>query len=105
MDFDNKDVAIVAAISLLCGIASWMQGRREGRNESVWDLGGELLNSLVAGAIAFCGGKYEEFNQYCILLAVLMAANNATEVRQKCRDLVRGIEISKIMALLGKGKK
>lgn len=107
MNNDVQSAGLALGISIFSGLAVFVQGKREGRNTGFFDLFTELINAVVAGAMAFCLGTYEGWNQYLVFLLVLASSNNATEVREKCREQIKAFEPAKILEIfkMGSGKK
>ncbi|HFU2857335.1 TPA: hypothetical protein ACGQ50_000875 [Enterobacter cloacae] len=88
----ETQIAIVAAICTVCGLASFTQGVREGRNtKCLFDLTTEISGAVVAGATTYFFAKSQGLDIYFIYFLVLGAANNAAEIKAKVWEQVSNV--------------
>lgn len=70
----------VLALSILAGVASYLQGRRENRFPSgVLQLSGEITSAVVAGGSTLFLGTWLEYPEALTCLLALVAASNGKE--------------------------
>jgi hypothetical protein len=70
----------VLALSVLAGVASYLQGRREDRFPSgILQLGGEITSAVVAGVSTLFLGAWLEYPEALTCFTSLIAASNGKE--------------------------
>lgn len=70
----------VLSLSILAGIASYLQGRREDRFPSgILQLGGEITSAVVAGISVLFLGAWLEYPESLMCFMALIAASNGKE--------------------------
>lgn len=70
----------VLALSILAGIASYLQGRRENRFPAgKLQIGGEIASAIVAGFSVLFLGAWREYPESLTCLVAIVAASNGKE--------------------------
>lgn len=80
-------IGIATLLSLLCGIAVFMQGVREERIKRDWfNFFTEVLIALISGATAYLTAAHYQWEEALLFLSVLFASNNGRETATKGKD-------------------
>lgn len=87
----------VLLLSVLAGVASYLQGRRENRFPSgLLHLGGEISSAVVAGMSTLFLGSWQEYPESLTCLSSLVAASNGKEFMSLAfRTLMEKFNLSK----------
>lgn len=97
MTIDPILAGLVTALSLISGVASYLQGRRDGRLKAgQLDLWAELLTAPVAGWSALFLGLWQSWPEPLVCLCVIASAHNGSLVM----SIILGGLLSKINKLL-----
>lgn len=96
MTIDQFQMGLVTALSFISGVASYLQGRRDGRlRGGALDLAAELFTALVAGWSVMFLGLWKGWPEPLVCLCVIAAANNGSAVMTLLRAM-----LSKFIKLL-----
>lgn len=89
MVFTNWNaVAVIALLSVLSGVAVFLQGVREERiKRDWWNFLTEVLVAVISGACAYFAGAYYRWEEPLVYLSVLVASNNGRETVNKGKDV------------------
>lgn len=89
MTIDPIQAGLVTALSFFSGVASYLQGRRDGRLNGGWlDLCAELAAAPVAGWSALFLGLWRDWPEPFVCLCVIVAAHNSSFVLYSLRQWV-----------------
>lgn len=81
-------IAIAALLSLLSGIAVFLQGVREERIKRDWlNFFTELSVAFISGATAYFAAVHYQWEHALLFLSVLLASNNGRETATKGKDM------------------
>lgn len=89
MTIDHFQAGLVTALSFISGVASYLQGRRDGRlRGGALDMASELLTALVAGWSILFLGLWKAWPESLLCLCVIAAANNGSVVMSGLRGML-----------------
>lgn len=80
--FEAELILTVLALSILAGLASYLQGSREGKFKStsvVLNLAGEITSAVVAGMTILFLGTWQEYPESLTCLCSLLAASQGKD--------------------------
>lgn len=81
MTIDPMMAGLVSALSCFGGVASYLQGRREGRVKTgVLDAAAELTTSAVAGWACFFLGLWQAWPEPLVCLTVIVSTQSGAAI-------------------------
>lgn len=96
-------VFLVVLLSLLSGVGSFLQGKREGRLTNALDLLSEVVLALIVGLIVAYVGEANNIERGYTCALVLVLSNNGSDTLNSLRKMTFN-RLSQVFNLGGKGK-
>lgn len=87
-------VFLVAALSVLCGLGTYLQGRREGRLSGFLDLFAEITLAVIVGLTVAYIGETQNIAKGYTCAAVLILSNNGSDTINAIRsELIKRLSV------------
>lgn len=78
-------IFLIVGLSLLSGLGSFFQGRREGRLEGFWDFVSEATLAVIVGLVVGYICEANEFERLSTCALVLVLSNNGSDTLMALR--------------------